>query len=296
MSVGVCCPICPQTMLYSFEETGVHLSIVHHLSFSAHILANFMWLDSNGHKQAELILKDVAIMNQVLWNMKANVDSLENKIKVRECGMLSPKLEVDVKTEIFTQQEDEKNKDRSGEFKGSFHSPEFIEDRIETQNYLIKAEPNNGDNEVEEGEISIDPTLENNLQTDELDFLKNLYVEKEKECTKLNMRIIDQHVQIKSLEKKIKSVEENAAQVKSTVRKVGHSITRAVKDQLKNLDNLADKFSDAPMTSQDQPSRELMSSKNIENSDKSEKVGVKRVVGSNVSRNDREEKVRKIGV
>jgi len=292
MSTGLCCPICPYTLLHSFEETGVHLSIVHHLSFSAHILANFLWLDSNSHKQAELILKDVAIMNQVLWNMKANVDDLENKVKLRESGMLlSPKLEVDTKTEIFTEPKEEKRNEKSGDFKESFKGNEFIEDHLETPNYLIKAEPI--DNEMEEGEIGIDThtQVQNRLQTDELDFLKNLYVEKEKECTKLNMRIIDQHVQIKSLEKKIKSLEENAVQINSAVRKVGHSITRAVKDQFKNLeDNLAHKFSNAPSISQDQSSREALSPKSVKKSDKGEKVGVKRIAGStNVNSSERRE-------
>ena len=87
------CPLCPNITLHTFEETGVHLALVHHLSFSAHILANTMWTSIIGYQQAGHILKDVGIMNQVLKNMKNNVDKMENKIKLQENGMFSIKLE-----------------------------------------------------------------------------------------------------------------------------------------------------------------------------------------------------------
>ena len=78
------CPLCPHIILHNYEETGVHLSLTHHLCYSAHILASTMWMGSMGFKQVGDILRDVGNMNQVLWNMKQNVENLEKQLNGSE--------------------------------------------------------------------------------------------------------------------------------------------------------------------------------------------------------------------
>ena len=150
------CPLCPQITLYTFEETGVHLSLVHHLSFSAHILANTMWTSIIGYQQAGHILKDVGIMNQVLKNMKNNVDKMENKIKLQENGMMSIKLDgVDKSCQSDLHVEDAENKDikpviegsdsmhGKGGFESEFIKMELIDVDTEIKGECLVADVNN---------------------------------------------------------------------------------------------------------------------------------------------------------
>ena len=112
--MSIRCPLCPHLTLHSYEETGVHLSITHHLCYSAHILASTMWMGTMGYKQAGDILRDVGNMNQVLWNMKNNLKKMEKEITgngLMGNGKLSIKMECDTaskscQTELYVKDEE----------------------------------------------------------------------------------------------------------------------------------------------------------------------------------------------
>jgi len=218
------CPICPQTTLHSFEETGEHLSIVHHLSFSAHIFASYMWSDNLGYQQMKLIMKDVAIMNQVLRNMKVNVENLEDRVKAQESGLMA-NTSGSGTSHVATQTEEYLENFKIGKIESITE-----DDELELKDERIKLESKQDDDDIVDEENS----CQNLLHIDELEFFKKLYSEKEKQ-------MLGQHVQIKALERKIEALEvfktESAEKMAEAVKKSGLQLIRNVRNQFTILED-----------------------------------------------------------
>ena len=75
-------PLCPCGQIFETPyELGVHLAIIHGASYSAHLLAGFLWSDSNETEFCNLFLKDLDVLLSILYAQKKKIQIKDEKVE-----------------------------------------------------------------------------------------------------------------------------------------------------------------------------------------------------------------------
>merc|ERR1719318_1368987 len=194
-------------------------------------------MSSMGFKQVGDILRDVGNMNQVLWNMKQNVENMEQQ--VNESRKFKNKMEFHFA-------------EKSCQTEFSVEDVKREEAEVMKENYDNKPKEEKVDEEVikaQSAEIGFDVKEECLSPTtrcisrlgDELEIVKKLSLEKDDQLDKLKGQVIEQHVQIRSLERKIRMFESrgnNSIKLVEVVTTTGQRVAKIVQNEFKELEEV----------------------------------------------------------
>merc|ERR1719318_1705161 len=194
-------------------------------------------MGSMGFKQVGDILRDVGNMNQVLWNMKQNVENMEKQL----CGSGKFKNKMELN---FAE--------KSSQTEFSVEDVKREEAEVMKENYDNKHKEEKVDEEIikaQSAEIGIDVKEECLSPTtrcisrlgDELEIVKKLSLEKDDQLDKLKGQVIEQHVQIRSFERKIRMFESrgiNTIKLVEAIRKSGQRVAKIVQNEFKELEEV----------------------------------------------------------
>merc|ERR1719318_880141 len=196
-------------------------------------------MGSMGFKQVGDILRDVGNMNQVLWNMKQNVENM--KQQVNESRKFKNKMEFHFA-------------EKSSQTELSVEDVKREEAEVMKENYDNKPKEEKVDEEImkeQSAEIKIDVKEECLSPTtrcisrlgDELEIVKKLSMEKDDQLDKLKGQVIEQHVQIRSFERKIRMLESrgnNSIRLVEVLRRTGQRVAKIVQNEFKVLEEVAE--------------------------------------------------------
>merc|ERR1719318_1550324 len=194
-------------------------------------------MGSMGFKQVGDILRDVGNMNQVLWNMKHNVENMEKQLN--ESRKFKNKMEFHFA-------------EKSSQTELSVEDVKREEAEVMKENYDNKPKEEKVDEEImkeQSAEIKIDVKEECLSPTtrcisrlgDELEIVKKLSLEKDDQLDKLKGQVIAQHVQIRSFERKIRILESrgiNSIKLVEVIRKSGQRVAKIVQNEFKELEEV----------------------------------------------------------
>merc|ERR1719318_279499 len=194
-------------------------------------------MGSMGFKQVGDILRDVGNMNQVLWNMKQNVENMEKQLN--GSGKLKNKMEFHFA-------------EKSSQTEFSVEDVKREEAEVTKETYDNKPKEEKVDEEImkaQSAEIGIDVKEECLSPTtrcisrlgDELEIVKKLSLEKDDQLDKLKGQVIKQHVQIRSLERKIRMFESrgiNSIKLVEVIRRTGQRVAKIVQNDFKVLEEV----------------------------------------------------------
>jgi len=190
-----------------------------------------------GFKQVGDILRDVGNMNQVLWNMKQNVENMEKQLN--GSGKLKNKMEFHFA-------------EKSSQTEFSVEDVKKEEAEVMKENYDNNPKGEKVDEEImkaQSPEIGIDVKEECLSPTnrcisrlgDELEIVKKLSLEKDDQLDKLKGQVIEQHVQIRSFERKIRMLESrgnNSIKLVEVLRRTGQRVAKIVQNEFKVLEEV----------------------------------------------------------
>merc|ERR1719318_2280709 len=189
-------------------------------------------MGSVGFKQVGDILRDVGNMNQVLWNMKQNVENMEKQLNG------SGKF----KNKMFNFAE------KSSQTEFSVEDVKREEAEVVKENYENKPKEEKVDEEIMKAQSAdikeecLSPTTRciSHLG-DELEIVKKLSMEKDDQLDKLKGQVIEQHIQIRSFERKIRMLENrgiNTIKLVEAIRKPGQRVAKIVQNEFKELEEV----------------------------------------------------------
>merc|ERR1719318_293328 len=190
-----------------------------------------------GFKQVGDILRDVGNMNQVLWDMKQNVENMEKQFN--GSGKFKNEMEIHFA-------------EKSSQTEFSVEDVKREEAEVMKENYDNKPKEEKVDEEVikaQSAEIGFDVKEECLSPTtrcisrlgDELEIVKKLSLEKDDQLDKLKGQVIEQHVQIRSLERKIRMFESrgnNSIKLVEVVTTTGQRVAKIVQNEFKELEEV----------------------------------------------------------
>merc|ERR1719318_1537687 len=194
-------------------------------------------MGSMGFKQVGDILRDVGNMNQVLWNMKQNVENMEKQLNGSE--KFKNKMEFHFA-------------EKSSQTEFSVEDVKREESEVMKENYDNNPKEEKVDEEImkaQSAEIGIDVKEECLSPTtrcisrlgDELEIVKKLSLEKDDQLDKLKGQVIEQHVQIRSFERKIRMLESrgnNSIKLVEVIRRTGQRVAKIVQNEFKELEEV----------------------------------------------------------
>ena len=193
-----------------------------------------------GYKQVGDILRDVGNINQVLWNMKKNVEKMEKKLN--RSGKLKNTVECDIsekscQTEFHV--EDEKGEE-SEVLRESFdNQPKEESAEIRKEGRFESADIGS---DVKEECFSPTSSCISRLG-DELEIVKKLSLEKDDQLDKLKRQLIEQHVQIRAFERKIRMFESrgnSSLNLVEAIRRTGQTLAKNVQNEFKVFEEVAE--------------------------------------------------------
>merc|ERR1719318_684812 len=190
-------------------------------------------MGSMGFKQVGDILRDVGNMNQVLWNMKQNVENMEKQLN--GSGKLKNKMEFHFA-------------EKSSQTEFSVEDVKREEAEVIKESYDNKPKEEKVDEEIMKAQSAdikeecLSPTTRciSHLG-DELEIVKKLSLEKDDQLDKLKGQVIEQHVQIRSFERKIRMFENrgiNTIKLVEAIRKSGQRVAKIVQNEFKELEEV----------------------------------------------------------
>merc|ERR1719318_558642 len=194
-------------------------------------------MGSMGFKQVGDILRDVGNMNQVLWNMKQNVENMEKQLNGSE--KFKNKMEFHFA-------------EKSSQTEFSVEDVKREESEVMKENYDNNPKEEKVDEEImkaQSAEIGIDVKEECLRPTtrcisrlgDELEIVKKLSLEKDDQLDNLKGQVIEQHVQIRSFERKIRMLESrgnNSIKLVEVIRRTGQRVAKIVQNEFKELEEV----------------------------------------------------------
>merc|ERR1719318_2003686 len=190
-------------------------------------------MGSMGFKQVGDILRDVGNMNQVLWNMKQNVENMEKQLN--GSGKNKNKMEFHFA-------------EKSSQTEFSVEDVKREEVEVMKENYENKPKEEKVDEEIIKAQSAdikeecLSPTTRCISRLgDELEIVKKLSLEKDDQLDKLKGQVIDQHVQIRSFERKIRILESrgiNSIKLVEVIRKSGQRVAKIVQNEFKELEEV----------------------------------------------------------
>lgn len=197
-----------------------------------------------GYKQVGDILRDVGNINEVLWNMKNNVEKMEKQLSGSR--KLKNKMECvfaekSCQTEFHV--EDEKGLE-SEVIRGSFDKKESAEISNEgsVDEEIMKAQSAEIGSDAKEECFSPTTSCISRLG-DELEIVKKLSLEKDERLDKLKGQVIEQHLQIRAFERKIRMFESkgiNNIKLVEAIRRTGQIVAKNVQNEFKVLEEVAE--------------------------------------------------------
>merc|ERR1719318_1008618 len=190
-------------------------------------------MGSMGFKQVGDILRDVGNMNQVLWNMKQNVENMEKQLN--GSGKLKNKMEFHFA-------------EKSSQTEFSVEDVKREEAEVIKESYDNKPKEEKVDEEIMKAQSAdikeecLSPTTRciSHLG-DELEIVKKLSLEKDDQLDKLKGQVIEQHIQIRSFERKIRMLENrgiNTIKLVEAIRKPGQRVAKIVQNEFKELEEV----------------------------------------------------------
>merc|ERR1719318_264647 len=195
-------------------------------------------MGSMGFKQVGDILRDVGNMNQVLWNMKQNVENMEKQLN--GSGKFENKMEIhfaEKSSQTEFSVEDVKREEAEVMMKENYDNKPK-EEKVDEE--VIKAQSAEIGFDVKEECLS--PTIRCISRLgDELEIVKKLSLEKDDQLDKLKGQVIEQHVQIRSFERKIRMFENrgiNTIKLVEAIRKSGQRVAKIVQNEFKELEEV----------------------------------------------------------
>merc|ERR1719318_309051 len=193
-------------------------------------------MGSVGFKQVGDILRDVGNMNQVLWNMKQNVENMEKQLN--GSGKFKNKMfnfaEKSSQTEFSV--EDVKREEAEVVKENYENKPK--EEKVDEE--IMKAQSADIGSDIKEECLSPTTRCISRLG-DELEIVKKLSLEKDDQLDKLKGQVIEQHVQIRSFERKIRMFESrgnNSIKLVEVIRKSGQRVAKIVQNEFKELEEV----------------------------------------------------------
>merc|ERR1719470_455135 len=197
-------------------------------------------MGSMGFKQVGDILRDVGNMNQVLWNMKQNVENMEKQL----CGSGKFKTKVELNFAEKSSQTEfsvEDVKREEAEVMKENYDNKHKEEKVDEE--IIKAQSADIGSDIKEECLSPTTRCISSLG-DELEIVKKLSLEKDDQLDKLKGQVIEQHVQIRSFERKIRVFESrgnNSIKLVEVVRKTGQRVAKIIQNEFIVLEEVAEK-------------------------------------------------------
>merc|ERR1719318_2401142 len=195
-------------------------------------------MGSMGFKQVGDILRDVGNMNQVLWNMKQNVENMEKQLN--GSGKFKNKMEIhfaEKSSQTEFSVEDVKREEAEVMMKENYDNKPK-EEKVDEE--VIKAQSAEIGFDVKEECLSPTTRCISRLG-DELEIVKKLSLEKDDQLDKLKGQVIEQHVQIRSLERKIRMFESrgnNSIKLVEVVRRTGQRVAKILQNEFKELEEV----------------------------------------------------------
>merc|ERR1719318_474969 len=193
-------------------------------------------MGSMGFKQVGDILRDVGNMNQVLWDMKQNVENMEKQFN--GSGKFKNKMfnfaEKSSQTEFSV--EDVKREEAEVVKENYENKPK--EEKVDEE--IMKAQSADIGSDIKEECLSPTTRCISRLG-DELEIVKKLSLEKDDQLDKLKGQVIEQHVQIRSFERKIRMFESrgnNSIKLVEVIRKSGQRVAKIVQNEFKELEEV----------------------------------------------------------
>merc|ERR1719318_689280 len=193
-------------------------------------------MGSLGFKQVGDILRDVGNMNQVLRNMKQNVENMEKQLN--GSGKFKNEMEfhfAEKSSQTEFSVEDVKSEEAEI-MKENYDNPK----EVKVDEEIMKAQ--SAEIGIDVKEECLSPTIRCISRLgDELEIVKKLSMEKGDQLDKLNGQVIEQHVQIRSFERKIRMLESrgnNSIRLVEGIRKTGHRVAKIVQNEFKDLEEV----------------------------------------------------------
>merc|ERR1719318_592187 len=193
-------------------------------------------MGSLGFKQVGDILRDVGNMNQVLRNMKQNVENMEKQLN--GSGKFKNEMEfhfAEKSSQTEFSVEDVKSEEAEVR-KENYDNPK--EEKVDEE--IMKAQSAEIGIDVKEECLSPTTRCISRLG-DELEIVKKLSLEKDDQLDNLKGQVIEQHVQIRSFERKIRMLESrgnNSIKLVEVIRRTGQRVAKIVQNDFKVLEEV----------------------------------------------------------